>query len=417
MNMSSLSSKKILLGVSGGIAAYKACDLVRRLRDQGAEVHVVMTQAATQFITPLTLQTLSGHDVHTELFSLDLESKIGHIQLADMPDLILVAPATADLLAKMAQGQCNDLLTTLLCATRKPILLCPSMNVNMWSHPATQANLSILKERGVSILEPAEGALACGYEGTGRLPEVEEIVGEVKVRFELSPLRGRKVLITAGPTWEPLDAVRHISNPSTGKAGYALAEQAAKLGVRVVLVTGPTQLPKPQGVRCLAVKTAQEMADAVFEEFGDSDVVIASAAVSDFRPKKSSPFKAKKEEAELKVELCRNPDILAELGKRKKKGQILVGFAAETHDLQAEALKKLQKKNLDMICANDVSKPGQGFGSDQNEMKLFLKDGKTFELPLSSKHALARCILEQVEIMLSPEGKVLQMNSQSGKKA
>ncbi len=407
--MSSLLDKKILLGVSGGIAAYKACDIIRRLRDQGAQVQVVMTQSATQFITPFTLQTLSGNEVHTELFSLDLESKIGHIQLADSPDLILIAPATANILAKMVQGNCDDLLTTLLCATRKPIMVCPSMNVNMWQHPSTQNNLKILKERCVEVLEPKSGSLACGYEGLGRLPEADEIVEAVKGFFTVSPLAGKKILITAGPTWEPLDAVRHISNPSSGKAGYALAEQARLKGALVTLVSGPTQLPSPQGIEVIRVKTAEEMAKAVFEYSDSSDVIICSAAVSDFKPRKTIALKAKKNEADLNLELCRNIDILNELGKRKKKNQVLVGFAAETHDLSSEALRKLKSKNLDMICANDVSKAGLGFGSDENEMTLFLKDGQKINLPLSSKKKIAQLILEQIEMTLSSPLKVLQM--------
>lgn len=407
--MSSLLDKKILLGVCGGIAAYKACDIVRRLRDQGAQVQVVMTKSATQFITPFTLQTLSGNDVHTELFSLDLESKIGHIQLADSPDLILIAPATANIMAKMVQGNCDDLLSTLLCATRKPILLCPSMNVNMWHHPSTQNNLKTLKERGVEILEPKSGSLACGYEGLGRLPEADEIVEAVKAFFMESPLNGKNILITAGPTWEPLDAVRHISNPSTGKAGYALAEQARLKGACVTLVSGPTQLQNPQGMNVIRVKTAEEMANAVFQHSENSDVIICSAAVSDFKPRKASALKAKKNTADLNVELCRNVDILSELGKKKKKNQILVGFAAETHDLSSEALRKLKSKNLDMICANDVSKPGLGFGSEQNEITLFLRNSQKVSLPLSSKKKIAQLILEQVELILSSQEKVLQI--------
>lgn len=407
--MTSLLNKKILLGVSGGIAAYKACDIIRRLRDQGADVQVVMTKAATQFITPFTLQTLSGHEVHTELFSLDLESKIGHIQLADSPDVILVAPASADLMAKMTHGNCDDLLSTILCATRKPIFICPSMNVNMWQHPATQNNLNTLRARGVNVVEPRSGSLACGYEGLGRLPEAEDIVSELREFFKEGPLLGKKVLITAGPTWEPLDAVRHISNPSTGKAGYALAEQARKKGAEVILVSGPTQLPSPEGLTLIRVKTAQEMAEAVFLHAEECEVLICSAAVSDFRPIKSQPLKTKKAEAELSLELTKNPDILAELGKLKKQNQILVGFAAETHDLNMEALRKLKNKNLDMICANDVSKQGQGFGSENNEITLFLANGQKMQLPFSSKKKLAQQILDQIEILLSESAKVRQL--------
>ncbi len=405
-----LSDKKILLGVSGGIAAYKSCDLVRRLQDQGADVYVVMTKAATQFITPFTLQVLSGHEVHIDLFDLEQESKISHIQLADMPDLIILAPATADLMAKMVQGNCDDLLTTLLCATRSPIMICPSMNVNMWKHPATQSNVKILQERGHQVISPASGSLACGWEGTGRLPEVEEIVREVLIHFKESPLQGKKVLITAGPTWEAIDPVRYISNPSTGKMGYALAEEARKRGAEVILVSGPTYLTPPPGIKLLKVKTALEMKEAVLKEFSNSDIFISSAAVSDFRPKKVLPQKEKKKDADLTVELVQNPDILAELGKQKKPSQILVGFAAETQKLEDEALKKLKNKNLSMICANDVSTAGIGFASDENQMTLFLKDGQKIETPLASKKTIAGIILDRVQEMLPASSKVLKIN-------
>ncbi len=404
-----LSSKKILLGVSGGIAAYKACDIVRRLRDQGADVHVVMTKAATQFITPLALQALSGHEVHTELFSLEQESKIGHIQLADLPDLILIAPASADLLAKISHGFCDDLLTTLLCATKSPVVLCPSMNVNMWNHPATQENLALLQSRGLEIVLPKSGSLACGYEGMGRLPEAEEIVQVLQAHFRESVLHHKKVLITAGPTWEPIDSVRHISNPSTGKAGYHLAIEAKKRGAEVVLISGPTHLEAPSGMNVFRVKTAEEMAKKVFEEFETADVMIASAAVSDFRPKEPQSLKTKKKEADLNIELGLNQDILAELGQRKKPHQILVGFAAQTHDLESEALRKLRSKKLDMICANDVSKSGIGFASDENEMTLFLASGGKVEISLSSKQKIANLILDQLESLISSRNKILKI--------
>lgn len=408
--MTPLSGKKILLGVSGGIAAYKSCDIIRRLQDQGADVYVVMTKAATQFITPFTLQVLSGHEVHIDLFDLEQESKISHIQLADMPDLILLAPATANLMAKMVQGICDDLLTTLLCATQSPIMICPSMNVNMWNHRATQSNLKVLQERGVEVIYPQSGSLACGWEGVGRLPEAEEIISEILILFREGPLQGKKVLITAGPTWEPIDPVRYISNPSTGKMGYALAKEARKRGAEVVLVSGPTHLSPPFGVQFVQIKTAEEMKNAVLKDFSDCDVIISSAAVSDFKPKKVLNKKEKKKEANLNIELTHNPDILAELGKKKKLSQILVGFSAETHDLNAEALRKLKAKNLDMICANDVSKAGVGFGSDQNEMILFLKDGQKIETSLASKSKIAGIILEQIENLVASQLNVLNIH-------
>lgn len=407
--MLALSGKKILLGVSGGIAAYKACDIVRRLRDQGADIYVVMTKAATQFITPFTLQVLSGHEVYVQLFDLEQESKISHIQLADMPDLILIAPATADLMAKMVQGICDDLLTTLLCATRAPILICPSMNVNMWNHVATQLNVKSLKERNVEVMLPASGSLACGWEGAGRLPEIEEIISEVLLQFQVSSLRGKKILITAGPTWEAIDPVRYITNPSTGKMGYAVAEAARKRGAEVVLVSGPTSLPPPTQVRTLKVKTAIEMQREVVKEFEEADIFISGAAVSDFRPKKVLAHKEKKGNADLNLELVQNPDILAELGKKKKASQILVGFAAETKNLESEASKKLRLKNLDMICANDVSRAGQGFASDENQMIFFMKDGQKIETPLCSKTKIAQLLLDQIELLLVPSKKIIKI--------
>jgi phosphopantothenoylcysteine decarboxylase/phosphopantothenate--cysteine ligase len=404
--MSGLSSKLILVGVSGGIAAYKSCDLVRRLRDHGADVKVVMTSAACQFITPMTLQALSGNPVHTTLFDLEQESKINHIALADMPDLIVIAPATADLIAKVAHGLCDDLLTTLLCATTRPVVFCPSMNVNMWSNEATQKNIASLRDRGLDVMDPGVGSLACGYEGTGRLPEVDEIVKYLEEYFKPGALEGFKVLITAGPTWEPIDAVRHITSPSSGKTGYALADEATYRGASVTLVSGPTELPDPPGTEVVRVKTAEEMAKSTFDNFSKADIVIATAAVSDFRPKKAVSRKEKKDQLSLQIELARNEDILARLGKEKKKGQILVGFAAETDQVEQEALRKLKEKNLDLICANDISRPELGFGSDQNQITLFWSGGRSQELPIMSKFKLSSKILDAVEEILREKGKI-----------
>jgi len=408
-----LSSKIILLGISGGIAAYKACDLVRRLRDQGAAVHVVMTPAACKFVSPLTLQALSENPVHTELFDLEQESKISHIALADMPDLIVVAPATADLIAKVAHGFCDDLLTTILCATTRPVLFCPSMNVNMWSNPATQDNLWLIKDRGLDVMEPRSGSLACGYEGMGRLPEPEEIVKRLMQYFVPGVFNGLKVLITAGPTWEPIDPVRHLTSPASGKTGFALADEASRRGAQVTLVSGPSYLPDPPGVALIRVRTAQEMAEAVFAASPQADIMIATAAVSDFRPKKALPQKAKKDKMSLQLELTRNEDILARLGREKKEGQILVGFAAETQGVDEEALRKLKEKNLDLICANDVSRPNMGFGSDENQLRLHWADGRSQELPVLPKYELATRILDAVEEILKEKGKIRPLKNAS----
>ncbi|MFO1520134.1 MAG: bifunctional phosphopantothenoylcysteine decarboxylase/phosphopantothenate--cysteine ligase CoaBC [bacterium] len=392
----SLSTKTIVLGVSGGIAAYKTCDLVRRLREHGAQVHVVMTQAACQFVTPMTFQALSGNPVHTELFDLEQESKIGHIALADLPDLIVVAPATADLIAKTAHGMCNDLLTTLLCATPRPKLFCPSMNVNMWNNPATRDNVALLQKRGFHLMEPATGSLACGYEGAGRLPEPESIVQYIEHFFSEKTLKGTKWMITAGPTWEPLDPVRHITSPASGKTGFALAERAHIKGAEVTLITGPTHLPDPMGVQVIRVQTAEEMAQASFKVFPRMNVAVATAAVSDFRPKVPLSQKAKKENASLRLELSKNQDILAALGKLKRKDQVLVGFAAETEKVEEEALRKLRSKNLDLICANDISRPGLGFASEKNQLTLFTPHGEVKTLPILPKHSLADLLIEAV---------------------
>ncbi len=401
-----LSSKKILLGISGGIAAYKACDLVRRLRDQGAEVHVVMTRGACQFVTPLTLQALSGNPVHTELFDLDQESKMSHIALAELPDLILVAPATADFMAKLAHGFCDDLLTTLFAVSTKPKILCPSMNVNMWNNPAHQDNLKLLKERGMDVIQPDSGSLACGYEGMGRLPDPLEIIRHLETYFTESVLQGLKLLVTAGPTWEPIDPVRHITSPASGKTGFALAERAAKRGAQVFLVSGPTSLTDPAEVQVTRVKTAEEMAQAVFKKFSEMDIVIASAAVSDFRPRFKLAQKAKKSEINLHLELAKNKDILAELGKLKRKNQILVGFAAETENIAQEALRKLKEKNLDLICANDISRDGLGFASEKNQLTLYWPKGQSQALPVLLKEKLADSLLDAIEELVKDQTKV-----------
>ena len=407
----SLFSRTILVGISGGIAAYKACDLVRRLQDQGADVHVVMTKAACQFITPLTLQTLSGHPVHTELFDLEQESKISHISLADLSDLIVVAPTSADLIAKIAHGNCDDLLTTLICATKSPILLCPAMNVNMWNNPATQDNLALLKKRGFGILEPASGSLACGYEGLGRLPETDVILKAVQAHFASGTLSNAHFLITAGPTWEAIDPVRHITSPASGKTGFALAKLAYERGATVTLVTGPTHLPDPKGIKVIRVQSAQEMSEAVFQEFPKSQIVISTAAVSDIKPKVKLKQKEKKSKFPTHLELVHTEDILATLGKRKQPGQILVGFAAETENVEKEALRKLKDKNLDLICANDVSDSKLGFGSNENQLTLFCTDGRSKKLPILPKEKLTNQLLDEIEELIESKKKIRKIKA------
>ncbi|MBF0493407.1 MAG: bifunctional phosphopantothenoylcysteine decarboxylase/phosphopantothenate--cysteine ligase CoaBC [Deltaproteobacteria bacterium] len=400
MNSPPKKNTLLLLGISGGIAAYKTPDLVRRLRDEGFDVHVVLTPTASQFVTPLSLQAVSQNPVHSELFDLQQESQISHIKLADLPELIVVAPATADLIAKYAHGLCNDLLSTLLVASTRPVLLCPSMNSNMWNHPATQANLKILQDRGVHILEPDSGSLACGHKGAGRLPELPEIVTAIKSCLAPKTLKGKKILITAGPTREHLDPVRYLSSPSSGKTGYFLAEEAKLRGAEVYLVSGPSCLKAAKDIHLISIATAQEMFDAVKKISTQMDIVICSAAVSDFKPEQISEEKVKKNKAELEIKLIQNPDILAYLGEYKSKKQILVGFAAETFEVESHAQEKLNKKNLDFICANDVSKPDLGFASDENIMTLIFP-GRTKPLPLLSKKKIAEEILDEVESLLA----------------
>ncbi len=395
-----LTSKKILLGISGGIAAYKACELVRRLRDRGASVRVVMTEAACQFITPLTFQALSGNPVHTSLFDLNQEAQMSHITLADESDLILVAPASADLLAKMTHGICNDLLTTLLCATLKPVFICPSMNVNMWNHPATQSNISVLKSRGIHLINPDSGSLACGWKGMGRLAEAVKILEALNQHFKPSPLKSHKIVITAGPTWEPLDPVRHLSNPASGKTGYALAQKAKERGAEVVLISGPTHLESPPGVHTVRIQTADQMASATHQHFQNATVAICTAAVSDFRPKHVFSQKTKKNQMPSIIELEPNEDILLGLGKKKTSHQILVGFAAETENVAEEAHRKLKSKNLDLICANDVSREALGFATNENQLNLYWRDGRSNSLPVLQKNEIADKILDEIEILL-----------------
>lgn len=391
-----LKGKTIVLGVCGGIAAYKAAELVRLYVKAGAQVHVIMTAAAREFVTPLTFQTLSGHPVHTEMFNLLQEMEIGHISLADRADLFVVAPATANLIGKAAGGLADDLLSTALMATRAPVLLVPAMNVNMYENPIYRQNEAKLQGLGYHLLEPVSGFLACGWEGKGKLPEPAAIVEESVRLLAPQDLTAETVLVTAGPTREEIDPVRFLSNRSSGRMGFAIARAARLRGARVVLVAGPTCLPAPTGVDLVAVTSAGQMRDAVLARLAESTIVIKAAAVADYRPVQRAAQKIKKgETAELVLRLEKNPDILAELGQNKE-GRLLVGFAAETADLEANARQKLAQKNLDLVVANDVSQEGAGFDIDTNIVRLLFRDGHVEELPQMSKEEVAHRLLDRV---------------------
>ncbi|MBJ6749738.1 bifunctional phosphopantothenoylcysteine decarboxylase/phosphopantothenate--cysteine ligase CoaBC [Geomonas anaerohicana] len=393
-----LKGKEIVLGVTGGIAVYKAVELLRLLVKAGANVHVVMTRSATEFVTPLTFQTLSRNPVHLELFNLISEEKIGHIALADRADLYIIAPATANCIGKLANGIADDLLTTTVMATRAPVLIAPAMNVNMYRNTIYRDNEARLKDHGYLFVAPACGMLACGYEGEGKLQAPEAIFEEAVAALTPKRLAGARILVTAGPTLEEIDPVRYISNHSSGKMGYAIAHQARLRGAEVTLVTGPSCLTPPLGVEVIRIQSAQEMRDAVQGCLPRIDVVIKAAAVADYRPKTRAGEKVKKSKESLCIELEKNPDILAELGADKGE-RILVGFAAETQDLVRNAGAKLKAKNLDLVVANDVSQEGAGFNVDTNIAKLLFSDGRVEELPMMGKEELAGVILENVETL------------------
>lgn len=393
------SGRQIVVGVTGGVAAYKAAELVSRLRQEGAVVEVVMTRAAREFIAPLTLAALAGRPVRGDMFA--DAAPVPHIELAQAAELVVVVPATADIIARLAAGLADELLCAVILATRAPVLLVPAMNSLMLTHPATQANLARLREFGYRILEPASGFLACGAQGPGRLPPVEHILETAaRLVFSRTSLQGMRVLVTAGGTREYLDPVRFLGNASTGKMGYAVAAEAASRGAEVVLVSGPTSLPPPPGVRLVEVESAEDMYRAVVERAGEAGVIVKAAAVADFRPKVRSAQKIKKGAAPLVLELEPTPDILAELGRRKRQGQILVGFAAETADVLAHAREKLAAKNLDLIVANDVTRPGAGFAHDTNAVSFIFRDGRVEELPLMTKTEVARRLWDAVEALL-----------------
>ena len=395
-----LKDKKILLGVSGGIAAYKAAELVRQWVQAGAIVEVVMTPAAAEFVTPLTFETLSNRRVHLDLFPKEEFSATVHIDLADWADAVVLAPATADLISKLRMGIGNDLLTTICLAAWRKIIVAPAMNSNMWENPAVQENIQVLKKRAYVIIEPDEGDLACGYTGKGRLPD-PWIINHWLASF-LHPktaLKGKKVLITAGRTEEEIDPVRIITNRSSGKMGFALARCAYFHGADVSLIAGPNELNPPPGIRYQAVVTAQEMEQAVLDNLKDTDIVIANAAVSDYRSKTVLFRKMKKGEKSLKMELVSNPDILAGIGKKKGK-KLLVGFAVETDNEIKHARDKLQSKNLDMIVLNNPVEDGAGFGENTNRVTLIKRRGKPKDLPLMTKDEVAEAVLEQIADLL-----------------
>jgi len=387
---------KIILGVTGCIGAYKSAVVLRLLQKEGFEILPVMTQSAQQFITPLTLEKLSGRKVVSDLFS-DHTVQIEHIRLARESHLLLVAPATANILAKFAQGIADDFLSTLYLSTVTPVIVAPAMNVEMWNHKATRKNLEILRERGVGVVEPGSGYLACGEEGEGRLAEPEHILEAVLNTFKREKsLLGKRVLITAGPTIEDLDPVRFISNRSSGKMGYALAAEAQSRGAQVVLVSGPTQLEPPDGIDLVRVRSASEMATAVFQHFARSDVVVMAAAVSDFTPANVSSEKIKKKDAKPVIHLEKTVDILKRLGQRKE-WQFVVGFAAESGAVRENARRKLQEKGLDLIVGNDISPQDQGFESDFNQVIVIDSDGREEEFPLLPKMDVARILWDKIE--------------------
>jgi phosphopantothenoylcysteine decarboxylase/phosphopantothenate--cysteine ligase len=396
---------KIALGVTGGVAAYKAAELVRRLQQENLDVQVVMTRSAQQFVTPLTFAALTGKKVITEMFGsqdsapANVESAIEHIAIAQRIDLLLVAPATADILGKFAHGIADDFLSTLYLATKAPVAVAPAMNVNMWEHPATQENLATLRARGVHVIDPDEGYLACGMTGSGRLAATETIVRRVREVLGLRrDLEGQTVLITAGPTREDIDPVRFLTNRSSGKMGYALAEAALRRGARTILVSGPTDLSVPEGAEWVPVRSTEEMRVAVNERASDATVIVMAAAVADYRPAAAMAQKIKRAEKGLTLELEPTPDILAELGRRKG-AQTLVGFAAETDRMSENARAKLRDKGADMIVANDVTQEGAGFDSDTNIVTLFLRDAAEIPLPKMSKFEVANRILDQVLLL------------------
>jgi len=399
----SLHGKAALLGVTGSIAAYKAVDLASRLTKLGASVNVIMTQNATRLLAPLTFQSISRNPVVVDMFAEAADWQPKHISLADRADILVVAPATANIIAKLAHGIADDMLSTTALAVRCPILIAPAMNCHMLNNSIFQENMEILRRHGFAFVEPEYGQLACGYEGKGRLANAEKIIQEIqRLVNKPSDLKGKKILVTAGPTHEALDPIRFITNRSSGKMGYAVAEASSSRGADVTLISGPSALPDPRDVTLIKVESAIQMRDAVLKHAPQADVVIMAAAVSDYRPQNISPQKIKKGQGQMTLVLERNPDILAELGQSKPDGQILVGFSMETENVLDNALEKLQKKNLDLIAANDVSQPGAGFGTDTNIVWLIDTSGQEKKLPIMPKRDVADAILDEVKRKMFP---------------
>ena len=392
-----LTGKHIVLGVTGGIAAYKSAEVVSRLRHLGADVHVIMTKNATEFVAPLTFRTLSANPVVTDTFAEPEEWNVEHVALAKLADLFVIAPATANILAKMANGIADDMLSTTVLATKAPVLVAPAMNTGMWTAKATQQNVSMLKSRGVQMIGPESGKLACGDEGAGRMSEPADIVAKIaEILGRKADLTGKKILVTAGATRERLDPVRFLTNDSSGKMGFALAEAARDRGAEVTLVKGNTTAQVPGGVRIVEIESARDLLEAMKKEAPKQDIVIQAAAVADYRPATAAKTKIKKKEGEpLTLTLTENPDIARTIGAKKKANQVFVGFAAETDHVAAHAQAKLKSKNLDMIVANDVTKPGAGFNTDTNIATLITKDGSE-DLPIMSKRELADVILDRI---------------------
>jgi phosphopantothenoylcysteine decarboxylase/phosphopantothenate--cysteine ligase len=394
--MDGLAGQRILLGITGGIAAYKAADLSRRLQDAGAQVRVVMTEGAQQFITPLTLQALTGEAVRTSLWDVAAEAAMGHIELARWATRVLVAPASADFMAKLTHGMAGDLLTTLCLATEAPIALAPAMNRVMWANPATQANVATLRRRGIEFLGPAEGDQACGEIGAGRMLEPLEIVAALRALGAGGALAGRKLLVSAGPTYEDLDPVRFLGNRSSGRMGFAIAAEAAAMGAQVTLIAGPVSLATPAGVRRVDVRSANQMREAVLAALPGSDAYIGAAAIADYMPAQVHGQKIKKgSTTDLQLPLVRTPDVLAEVAKHAARPRVVVGFAAETQDLEKNARAKLRDKQLDLIAGNDVSAPGVGFNSEENALQVYSSDGRR-DIPRASKAVVARALLQMI---------------------
>lgn len=389
--------KCVVVGVSGGVAVYKALDVISRLRKKDVEIHVIMTKSATEFVTPLSFQSLSQNMVITDMFAEPKAWEIQHISLAKKADLMLIVPATANIIGKVANGIADDMLSTTIMATKAPVVFCPAMNTNMYENPIVQRNISLLKELGYEFIEPASGRLACGDEGKGKLQDTEIIAEETLRRLHSTKdLLGKKVVVTAGPTMVPIDPVRILTNRSSGKMGYSIAEEARDRGAEVVLISGPTSLRKPNGIKVIDIKTNEDMFNAIKNEFKDADIVIKSAAVADYKAKNYSNEKIKKTGDDLNLIFERDRDILKTLGDMKE-NQILVGFAAESSNLKENAKGKLERKNLDYIVANDISKPETGFASDENKVTIISKSGEEVSLEKMSKREVAKNIFDIIK--------------------